>query len=59
MGKGIHGYGYYDTRTCPVNMRVLKISVPVTRRYLFTIFISYPVRILSADTHGYGFFSHP
>jgi len=30
-GTGIHGYRYYDTRirTRPVNMRVLKILVPV------------------------------
>jgi len=22
---GIHGYKYYDTRTCPINMRVADI----------------------------------
>jgi len=26
-GTDIHGYGYYDTRTRSVNMRVSKISV--------------------------------
>jgi len=25
---GIHGYGYYDTRIRPVNLRVSKILVP-------------------------------
>jgi len=56
VGTGIHEYVYYDTRTRPVNMRVFKIIVPITRRYPFTIFISYLLRVLSADTWGYGFF---
>jgi len=56
---GIHGFGYYDTRTHPVNMRVLKIHVLVTRGYQFNIFISYPLRVLSADTRMYEYFCHP
>jgi len=53
---GIHWYRYYDTRTRPVNMQVLKIPIPITRVYPFTIFISYLLRVLSADTHVYEFF---
>jgi len=68
------GYIYYDTGTCfvnmryikntctrthLVNMRVLKIPVLVTRRYSFTIFISYLLRVLFADTRRYWFFWHP
>jgi len=52
----IHEYGYYGTRIRSINMRVLKIPVPVTRRYPFTIFISYPLQVLFADTRGYEFF---
>jgi len=58
-GTGIHGYGYYDTRTCPFNMRVSKISVPAGSGYPFLISIFYPLRILSADIRGYVFFWHP
>jgi len=58
-GTGIHRYRYYDTRMRPVNMRILKIHVPVTYGYPFTIFISYPLRVLSADTRRYEFFWHP
>jgi len=47
---GIHGYGYYDTRTRPVNMRVSKISVPAGNGYPFLISVSYQLRVLSADT---------
>jgi len=36
-GTGIHEYGYYDTRTHPVNMRVSKISVPAGSGYPFSI----------------------
>jgi len=46
-GTGIHGYNYYDTRTRHVNMQILKILVPVTRKYPFTISISYPLWDLS------------
>jgi len=59
VGTGIHRYGYYDTCTHLVNMQVLKIPVPVTCRYSFTISIFYLLRVLSADTHGYKFFWHP
>jgi len=52
-GTGIHGYGYYDTRTRPVNMRVSKISVPAGSGYRFLIFVFYPLRVLSADTREY------
>jgi len=55
-GTGIHGYGYYDTRTRPVNMRVSKIPVPIGNGYPFLISIFYPLRVLSTDTRGYGFF---
>ena len=56
---GIHRNEYYNTRTCPLNMHVLKISLPVTHVYPFTIFISYLVRVLSTDTREYIFFLHP
>ena len=56
MGTGIHGYGYYNTRTHPVNMWVSKIPIPASSGYPFLISISYPLRILSIDTRGYGFF---
>jgi len=55
-GTGIHGYGYYDTRTRPINMRVSKILVPADSGYLFLIFVFYPLRVLFANTHVYGFF---
>jgi len=55
-GTDIHGYGYYDTRICPVNMRVSKISVPAGSGYPFLIFVLYPLQVLSADTHRYEFF---
>jgi len=54
-----HGYGYYDTRTCPINIRVSKIPVPVGTRYPFLIFIFYILRVLSTDIRGYGYFWHP
>jgi len=50
MSTSIHEYEYYDTRTRPVNIRILKIFVPVIRRYSFTIFISYLLRVLSTNT---------
>jgi len=49
-GTDIYGYGYYDTRTRPVNMRVSKIPIPAGSGYPFLIFISYPLRVLSAST---------
>jgi len=49
-GTDIHGYGYYDTRTRPVNMRVSKIPVSASSKYPFLISIFYPLRILFADT---------
>jgi len=55
-GTGIHGYEYYDTRTRPVNMRVSKVFVPAGRGYPLLIFISYPLRILSADIRVYEYF---
>jgi len=55
-GTGIHGYGYYDTRTRLVNMRVSKIPVPMGSGYPFLIFVSYLLRVLSADTRRYEFF---
>jgi len=55
-GTGIHGYGYYDTRTRPVNMRVSKIPVHAGSGYPFLISVSYPLRVLSTDTREYGFF---
>jgi len=55
-GTGIHGYGYYDTRTYPINMRVSKILVPAGSGYLFLISLFYPLRVLSADTREYRFF---
>jgi len=58
VGTGVHTYGYYITRICPINTRVLKIPVPVTHGYPFTISIFYPLRVLSADTRRYGFFWH-
>jgi len=42
----VHGYGYYDICTQSVNIRVLKILVPVTYGYLFIISIFYPLRVL-------------
>jgi len=36
---GIHGYGYYNTRTRPVNI----IPVPAGNGYLFLIFVFYPL----------------
>jgi len=58
-GTSIHRYGYYDTRTHPVNIRVSKIPVPTGNRYPFLISIFYPLRVLSANTREYGFFWHP
>jgi len=58
-GTGIHGYGYYDTRTHLVNMRVSKIPIPAGSGYPFLKSIFYPLRVLSANTRGYGFFLHP
>jgi len=55
-GTGIHGYGYYETHTHPVNMRVSKIPVPAGSGYPFLISIFYLLRVLSADIRGYGFF---
>jgi len=52
----IHEYGYYDTRTRLVNMRVSKISVPAGSRYPFLISVFYPLRVLSVDTCEYRFF---
>jgi len=52
----IHEYGYYDIHTRPINMRVSKILVPACSGYPFLISISYPLRVLSADTRGYEFF---
>jgi len=40
-------------------MRVSKIFVPTGSRYPFLIFISYPLRVLSADIRRYEFFWHP
>jgi len=54
---GIHGYGYYDTRTRPVNMRVSKIHVLAGIGFPFLIFVSYLLRVLSADIRGYRFFT--
>jgi len=56
VGTGIHGYGYYDTCTRPVNIRVSKIPVSAGSGYPFLIFVSYPFQVLSADTRGYEFF---
>ena len=50
-GTDIHGYGYYDTRNCPVNMRVSKILVSASSKYPFLISIFYPLRVLFADTN--------
>jgi len=58
-GTGIHGYGYYDTCTRLVNMRVSKIPVPAGSGYAFLIFIFYLLRVLSANTRRYGSFWHP
>jgi len=55
-GTGIHGYGYYDTRTRPVNMRVSKLPVLVGSGYPFLISVFYSLRILFADTREYEFF---
>jgi len=55
-GTSIHGYGYYDTHTRLVTMRVSKIFVPVGSGYPFLIFIFYSLQVLSADTRGYRFF---
>ena len=55
----IHEYGYYDTRTRLVNMRVSKISVPAGSRYPFLISVFYPLRVLSVDTCEYRFFWYP
>jgi len=55
-GTGIHGYGYYDTRTRLVNMRVSKILVPASSGYPFLISVFYPLRVLFADIRGYGYF---
>jgi len=62
-GTGIHEYGYYDTYTCPVNMRVSKIPVPASSGYPFLVFIFYSLRILSADVNicrnkSWGWISH-
>jgi len=53
---GIHGYGYYDTHTRPVNMRILKILILASNEYPYLIFVSYPLQVLSADTRMYEFF---
>jgi len=58
VGTGIHGYGYYDTRTRPVNIRVYK-PVPVTREYPFTIYISYPCGFYPQIPVGTNFFDIP
>ena len=55
-GTGIHGCGYYDTLTRPVNMRVSKILVPAGSGYPFLVSVFYLLRVLSVDTHVYGFF---
>jgi len=34
---GIHEYGYYDTRTHPINMRVSKIPVPAGNEFYLQI----------------------
>jgi len=52
---GIHGYGYYDTRTRPVNMRISKILVLANSVYPSLIYVFYSLRVLSADT-GYEYF---
>jgi len=59
VGTGIHGCGYYNTRTRPVNKRVSKILVSVDSGYPFLISIFYPLRVLSVDTRRYEFFWHP
>jgi len=58
-GTGIYGYEYYDIRTRPVNMWVSKISVSTGSGYPFLISVFYPLRVLSTNTCGHGFFSHP
>jgi len=55
-GTGIYGYEYYDTRTRPVNIWVSKIPIPADCGYPFLIFVSYPLRVLSADTRRYEYF---
>ena len=55
-GTVIHGYGYYEIRTCPINMWVSKILVPTSTGYPFLISIFYPLQVLSANTRGYEFF---
>jgi len=55
-GTGIYGYEYYDTRIRPINMRVSKIPVLAGSGYPFLLFVFYLLRVLSTDTHGYGFF---
>jgi len=52
------GYGYprVQIRIRPINMRVSKIPVPAGSGYPFLISVFYPLRVLSADTRGYGFF---
>ena len=42
---GIHGYGYYDTRTRLVNIRVSKIPVSADNEYPFLISIFYSLRV--------------
>jgi len=56
VGTSTHGYGYYDSRTLPVNMQVSKILVPTGSGYPFLIFVFYPLWVLSTDTRGYEFF---
>jgi len=55
-GTGIHGYGYYDTHTRPVNIRLSKLPISTDSWYPFLIFVSYPLRVFSADIRRYGFF---
>jgi len=40
-------------------MRVSKMPIPTGSGYPFLISIFYLLRVLSADTRGYGFFWHP
>jgi len=55
VGMGIHGYGYYDTRTRPVNMRVSKILVPAGSGFPFSTRCGFYPRIPAST----GFFDIP